>query len=460
MNLFTELAGRTHPMLVHLPIGILLLALLILWLAQRERLEVSHGVVNVALASGTISALLACLTGWFLSRDTGHDAEAVDLHQWMAVFLTLACGAMWYLHYEYWLRDRVLYLVSGVVLVSLVATGHLGASLTHGSEYLIEPLTSPGQRAIDFQSLALADAKMYPDVIAPVLQAKCVSCHGPNKQKGKLRLDAPSFMLAGGKSGEVIKAGSLGDSELWHRIDLPRDHDDHMPPKSKPDLSVAEKTFIARWIESGAAFDAPLLKVITSEELQTLLREPAAATPEETLPQVAPADEHAVNSLLAKGASVVPIAHGSHLLSVNLVSAAPRPAEWLPALIQLAEQTQSLKLSGCQLTDAEVGKLGSFKNLQRLHVDGTQITDEGLLVLAQLHRLEYLNLKGTSVSARGVEVLKSLPRLQHLVLYHTNVDAAGRAALLAAFPKVQLEFGGYQVPTLASDTTVLQAPVR
>ena len=461
MNTLVELAGRTHPMLVHLPIGILLLALLILWLAQLEKLEVSRGVVNLALATGTLSAALACVTGWLLSQSAGHDAEAVNLHQWMAVFLTLACGAMWYLHYEYWLRDRVLYLVSGVVMVSLVATGHLGASLTHGDGYLTEPLLGPNQSKVEFSALVVDQALMYQDVVAPIFQAKCVSCHGPSKQKGKLRLDAPSYILAGGKSGEVIRAGSPGDSELWHRIDLPRDDEDHMPPKSKPDLSAAETTFIQRWIEAGAAFEAPLLSVMKKEEVAALLRSPAGEREErKTLPNVARANEAVVQELLAAGVSVTPVAQGSNFLSVNLVSVPARAAELLPRVAELAGQTQSLKLSACQLADADLLTLREFPHLQRLHLDDTGITDEALPWLAKLPALEYLNLKGTRVTARGVEALKTLPRLQHIILHQTNVTTDEQVALRAALPHVALEFGGYQVPTLASDTTVLKAPVR
>ena len=54
--------------------------------------------------------------------------------------------------------------------------------------------------------------------IRPILSTHCVACHGANKQKAELRLDAKSFALRGGESGPIIVAGKSGDSLLWKRV--------------------------------------------------------------------------------------------------------------------------------------------------------------------------------------------------------------------------------------------------
>ncbi|MBT7924538.1 MAG: hypothetical protein HN627_09775, partial [Opitutae bacterium] len=75
-------------------------------------------------------------------------------------------------------------------------------------------------------------AKVFDDVIRPVLAAKCYDCHGQSKDKGKLRLHTVKDLLKGGKGSgaKIIVKGKLDDSELYYRISLPADDDDVMPP--------------------------------------------------------------------------------------------------------------------------------------------------------------------------------------------------------------------------------------
>ena len=65
--------------------------------------------------------------------------------------------------------------------------------------------------------------------IQGVLEARCIDCHGPKKQKGDLRLDSKEATLE-----EVVQSGKSAESELFKRISLPADHEDIMPPKGDP----------------------------------------------------------------------------------------------------------------------------------------------------------------------------------------------------------------------------------
>jgi len=83
-------------------------------------------------------------------------------------------------------------------------------------------------------SLAQAqDAKKVDFVkeIQPILRENCIKCHGPDKQKGKLRLDSREAAFKGGTDGLVITAGAADKSDLFRRISLPATHDDFMPSK-------------------------------------------------------------------------------------------------------------------------------------------------------------------------------------------------------------------------------------
>lgn len=49
--------------------------------------------------------------------------------------------------------------------------------------------------------------KLYPEIVQPILTAKCAGCHGEDKQKGKLRVDTFAELMKGGSEGESVVAG-------------------------------------------------------------------------------------------------------------------------------------------------------------------------------------------------------------------------------------------------------------
>jgi hypothetical protein len=88
----------------------------------------------------------------------------------------------------------------------------------------------------------------YARDVLPVLQRSCFECHGPEQQKGKLRLDSRDAAFK--KAGIIVK-GSAAKSELVRRITLPKGHDDAMPNHGEP-LSRADTDRIRAWIDAGA----------------------------------------------------------------------------------------------------------------------------------------------------------------------------------------------------------------
>jgi mono/diheme cytochrome c family protein len=84
--------------------------------------------------------------------------------------------------------------------------------------------------------------------VLPILQARCIGCHGPDKQRGGLRLDSAEAVLKGGDSGRVVVA-SKGNSPLLQRVTAGPDK--RMPPTGEP-LSPTQVTTLRAWIEQGA----------------------------------------------------------------------------------------------------------------------------------------------------------------------------------------------------------------
>ena len=86
---------------------------------------------------------------------------------------------------------------------------------------------------------------------APLLVAKCVKCHGPEKQKGGLRLDVKAAAFMGGDSGvPAIKAGHSAESRLLELVSSV-DENERMPPDSEP-LSNTQVEVLRQWIDAGA----------------------------------------------------------------------------------------------------------------------------------------------------------------------------------------------------------------
>ena len=110
-------------------------------------------------------------------------------------------------------------------------------------------------------AVALADADAVPSVsftrdIAPVLTQKCLTCHGPEKNKGGYRLHTFEALSKPGESKAApVTPGKPARSKIFQLITT-RDADDRMPQKDDP-LPAAQITLIERWIKEGARFDGP-----------------------------------------------------------------------------------------------------------------------------------------------------------------------------------------------------------
>ena len=85
--------------------------------------------------------------------------------------------------------------------------------------------------------------------VRPLLVAKCLKCHGEQKQEGNLRLDSREALLRGGESGPAVTAGNPRASLL---IEAVRYDGLEMPPSGR--LSDREIKALEAWIAGGAVW--------------------------------------------------------------------------------------------------------------------------------------------------------------------------------------------------------------
>jgi mono/diheme cytochrome c family protein len=92
----------------------------------------------------------------------------------------------------------------------------------------------------------------YDKDIRPLFEQNCFKCHGPEKQKGKLRLDSLAAALKGGEDGKVIEKGNSAKS-LIVRFTARLNEEEGMPPKDKGNPLTKEQVGLLRaWIDQGA----------------------------------------------------------------------------------------------------------------------------------------------------------------------------------------------------------------
>ena len=96
--------------------------------------------------------------------------------------------------------------------------------------------------------LTTAQKAEYAKVIQPMFDAHCVSCHGPKKEKGKLRLDTLEATLKGGKNPTFV-IGKPNSSMLLSRVFLDRTAGDVMPPKAEKPMTEKQKEALYAFVE-------------------------------------------------------------------------------------------------------------------------------------------------------------------------------------------------------------------
>jgi len=455
-----EFIGGLHPVLVHLPIGILLLAGLFRLLSGSEKFASLRPAVGITLLLGMIGAVVSGISGFLLSRSDDYDFQLVTKHQWFGISVAVVSLVAYLIHKKkYHLGKWIILLM--VILV--IITGHLGGSLTHGSDYLTKAFSVKEIQAERKPIPDVQEAVAYTDIIQPLFEGKCYTCHNAKKKKGGLRLDAPEFILKGGKDGEVIKPGNPEQSDMIKRLMLPRSHEDHMPPKEKPQLKESEIAIIHWWISTGASFDKKTKELEQPESMKLILLALQNVQEIKTFPDVPAiavekASDNAIQKLKQRGIVIVPVAQNSNYLLANFVTTDSVTDKDLDLLYPLKKQLVWLKLSGKKITDDGLVMIGQLTNLTRLQLDNTLITDKGLGSLLSLNNLQYLNLVATNITAKGVMQLKSLQQLRSVYLYKTGIATTDWANLRNAFPKAIIDSGGYNVPTLESDTTIVKPP--
>lgn len=454
--------GRMHPLLLHLPIGMLLgLGLLEWFAARRGQAPMARGVVLIV----AISAILGAASGWMLHEEDGYASSfALEWHERLGI--ATAFGALFSVVLRFRGKITPYRWMLLLTIALMVPAGHFGAEMTHGKGFLWEPLqeeeaTEPPTMP-EPSAEGLATMASYEQHVAPLLKARCTKCHGARKVKGELRLDSPEAILAGGETGAALGA----DGEFVRRLELPLEHDDHMPPDSKTQLTEQELDLLQVWI----AQDAPFTGEFAFAEATT---HGNAATAEALAPEEQdgndPIYDLAIAGLNASLAHWQPVEPGSKQLWISFAPFTENANDEIveQLLGTIPEYIEELNLGRTRITGSTMNLVGAMSNLRSLNLAQTPLGDWDIGLLEGHQHLEDLVLSQTQITDASAEVFLSMPNLSELYLWGTGFSTKGIADLREQLPEVMIDFGDsfYDEPleveaelVFTSDAPLIDAP--
>lgn len=475
---WTAFFGRFHPLLVHLPIGFLMLIALIEVFNMLGKISVNPELIRIALLVSAISATFACIAGFFLSFEGGYNEEILDEHKWQGIWLAIFTWLAYFSKNE-WLTEKIglntiLYIPAlFIATILMFIAGHHGGNLTHGETYLTENTPQPFRGWLGMSEKAdnqvvtqkvqlknVNEALVYQEIIQPIFKQKCEQCHNKNKMKGDLRMDEIALFQKGGKNGVIFKANNVEESEFIKRILLPENDEHHMAPKGKNQISENELSLLKWWVEQGATFDKKVSQLTVNEQIKPILatlgggmgnistnlivtvKQDKFDLEEKIIAkEVSVIDEGNASKIKESGALILPFAQNNNYVEISYLNNSKLTDDEAKVLSLAPEQTLWLKLSNTQITDKTLEEVAKLKNLTRLHLENTKITDNGIPKLIVLQNIEYLNLIGTSISDVSIKNLATIKSLKKIYLWKTKVTQQGADNLKKLLPNTIIDLG-------------------
>jgi len=407
--------GRMHPLLLHIPIGAIVFAIIFLFLKKGTKW---------ILAVGAITAALTAIMGIILAGEGGYDLTSLLVHKYSGAILSFVLAGAFFFK-----GKRPLVFTS---LILVLIAGHFGSILTHGNDFVLEPML---HRTVE-QKTVSDSTSLFAAAIQPIFDQKCNSCHNEKKAKGDLVLSTLEGIAKGGEHGATWLAGSPQASTLMKRILLPEGHEDHMPPSGKAQLSAAEVQLLFQWILSGADTAKAWTRYQPSDTVRKLAEQFINRGTDRSRQHYTfdAASPETIKKLNNPYRTVAPVALEEPALAATFfIRNEYRPSR-LEDLLAVKEQLVQLNLSKMPVTDKECETIRKFEHLEVLNLNFSSVTGTGLKTLSSLKELKSLSLAGVNLNDEAKEALKEFKSLKHVYYLDTAAYANEKLRLTPPIP--------------------------
>lgn len=449
--------GRFHPVILHFPIVLIILALILELLRRLNVMKSPKMVITIILVAAAISTIVAIASGFLLYASGDYSGSLMQQHLWIGIItgICILTTVAFYFIYNEHARFYPLYAAGLLISNGAVAyTSHLGGSITHGEGYLTEYLPMIGSNGDTIKMKEEKDMLVYEDLIVPVFEAKCFGCHNDSRQKGELSMTSFKTILKGGDSGHPgIIAGNADSSEIYRRLILPEDDDDRMPPKGKTPMTSAETDLLKYWISQGADMKMRVddlrndsaTNIMVSHILPDLKRyrrkQMIAHVKNEQLQRSLDTVARQLNITIRKDTA----ADDNFYTVAMKFPPARLTNEQLRELAPFGEVFSKMSLVSSGIEDDGLYHLGQMSNLKELYLQKTNLNGSGLIYLSKLKQLEVLNLSYTRIDDKAALELLNIPNLREVYLFQTKASPDVVKALQEYRPalKIFMEEGPY-----------------
>ncbi|MGA0374040.1 MAG: c-type cytochrome domain-containing protein [Flavobacteriaceae bacterium] len=444
-----DFLGSLHPLMVHLPIGIILLTIAIDVFMRNKNNSVQR-VITMGWFFSFFSGLLAALFGWFLGDSGYYFEEQINIHRWSGVALVFLSFMIWILLFiNFRFNKSFKQSINITAIILLMLTGHFGGEMTHGQNYLFDNLPFV-KKEISLTPLSEVESSevdslyVFEDLIFPVLEEKCITCHNENRAYGGLNMNAFESMMEGGNSGSGIQKGKPYESLIYKRISFPQDHPKFMPPAGVP-MSYDQIAIMEWWIDKGAKKQMPINLARNDSKMLRLMEvlykfDLREKTYLETLKLPGLSSEE-LNGLNDEKFIWRFLNAEKSFLDVKFTAKTIQKVDLL-IMQKVKENVTWLNLADCMLSDELLSYLGTFRNLTRLKIQKNPlVTDKGIDGLKELKNLSELNLYGTSVTDAAFITLGQMTALKKLFLWNTLVTPSGIKNFKTQNPEIEVIAG-------------------
>ena len=423
--------GRFHPLLVHLPIGFLILAILIEIYCSIFKIKINRRIVNFTWFIAFFSSVLTTILG-LLVAETGHYIdENLFMHKIFGLSLTAISFISWFLRLSIFsnlFSSSLKTLSNTIIIVLLTLTGHYGGNLTHGETYLVDYAPENIKELVvkenKYVELEIDSVKVYDDLIQPIFNQKCVSCHNKEISRGNLNMDSYSNLLKGGSSGIPINKSDPRKSLLIRRITMPTSELKYMPPDGEP-VSFDEIKTLIWWINNLDKSNENLVSLKVEDDIKESLEMLYSLnfTEKQWFEKISigKIDESLVQNIDKSVFQIKFISDDKKFLSVKYLQRNVSASD-IEKLEKVGKYIAYFTAKSSNISNELIKRISNFENLVKLEIQDNNIDDESIKILQSLKNLEILNIHNTKITSKSIEILKTFKNLKRAYVWGTSIS--------------------------------------